>query len=174
METLLGAGLTALQFSLSPSWFSFFLLLSPLSSSFLYISLLRLPFSPSSFFLFCQRQRETVLVMVLKRPALSLFKLGTFNVRGLTSNIKQQHSAADMDSYGVDFCSLQELKTTQAFDQLISNGGIASRLISFGQNSGKRGGLRFVMSPRVGIFLVQHKRLSDRQQLCRLQVSASS
>ena len=100
--------------------------------------------------------------MVLKRPALSLFKLATLNVRGLTSNVKRQHLAADIDSYGVDFCSLQELKTTQAFDQVISNGGKSFRLISFGQDSGKHGGLGFVMSPRVEPFLVQHKRLSDR------------
>ena len=103
--------------------------------------------------------------MVLKRPALSLFKLATLNVRGLTSNVKRQHLAADIDSYGVDFCSLQELKTTQAFDQVISNGGKSFRQISFGQDSGKHGGLGFVMSPRVEPFLVQHKLLSDRVSL---------
>ena len=62
----------------------------------------------------------------------------------------------------MDFCSLQELKTTQAFDQVISNGGKSFRLISLGQDSGKHGGLGFVMSPRVEPFLVQHKRQSDR------------
>ena len=100
--------------------------------------------------------------MVLKRPALSLFKLATLNVRGLTSNIKRQHLAADMDSYGEDFGSLQELKINQAFDQVTSNGGKSFHLISFGEDSGKHGGLGFVMSPRVEPFLVQHKRLSDR------------
>ena len=62
----------------------------------------------------------------------------------------------------MDYCSLQELKTTQAFDRVISNDGVFFRLISFVQDSGKRGGLGFVMSPRVEIFLVQHKWLSDR------------
>ena len=77
-----------------------------------------------------------------------------------------QHQAATFSCrHGLlwsGFCSLQELKTTQAFDRVISNSGISFRLISFGQDSGKRGGLGFVMSPRVEISLVQHKRLSNR------------
>jgi len=90
-------------------------------------------------------------------------KLATFNVRGLTSQIKRKQLAMDMDSYGIDFCSLQELKTTEAFDQRIAlDKDKTFRIVSLGQNSGKHGGLGFAVSPRIQPFLTKYRKLSDR------------
>ena len=55
------------------------------------------------------------------------FSIGTFNVRGLTSNIKKELLNKDIEKLCVDVCCLQETKIKKGFDINISN----NRLICF-------------------------------------------
>jgi exonuclease III len=42
----------------------------------------------------------------------TMYGIGSFNVRGLQSNIKEQSLARDMKTYSMDFTGLQETKIT--------------------------------------------------------------
>lgn len=52
---------------------------------------------------------------------MKILKLGTFNVRGLTKQFKQNQLAADLKNYDVDICGMQETKISEKIDKDIGN-----------------------------------------------------
>ena len=50
-----------------------------------------------------------------------LFRIGTFNVRGLTSNFKKNQLISDLNKYRVGLCCLQETKISEGYDGNIDN-----------------------------------------------------
>ena len=52
-------------------------------------------------------------ILARSSPTLAKAIIATFNVRGLTSNVKKQQLAKDILSYRVDVCGIQELKIAE-------------------------------------------------------------
>eukprot|EP00117_Sycon_ciliatum_P048136 scpid21182/ scgid34307/ Craniofacial development protein 2; p97 bucentaur protein len=104
-------------------------------------------------------------------PTLAKARIATFNVRGLTSNVKKQQLAKDLLSYRVDVCGLQELKIAEPFDRSIDDG---YRLVGFGQDAGHHGGIGFAVSKYFNEFLRKHKKLSDRVGYADFSLPAKS
>ena len=86
-------------------------------------------------------------------------RVGTFNVRGMSSKVKQTQLASDMLAYRLDFCGLQETKIAEPLDRMVSE---QHRFVNFGQVEGRHGGTGFVVSKRLEPCLTQYKKLSDR------------
>ncbi|XP_065186017.1 craniofacial development protein 2-like [Sycon ciliatum] len=86
-------------------------------------------------------------------------RIATFNVRGLSSNFKQEQR--DLTHYRIDFCGLQELKIVDDIDKRI---GVQKeyRLIGFGQETGRHGGIGFAVSNNFQQYLTNFKQNSDR------------
>ena len=57
------------------------------------------------------------------------FNIGTFNVRGLMKEQKQEFLARDIDNYNLDVCCLQETKIAEGIDQDI--GDRKHKLVAF-------------------------------------------
>ena len=86
-------------------------------------------------------------------------RVGTFNVRGMSSKVKQTQLASDMLSHRLDFCGLQETKIAESLCRMVSE---QHRFVNFGQVEGRHGGTGFVVSKRLEPCLTQYKKLSDR------------
>lgn len=94
-----------------------------------------------------------------------LLSFATFNIRGLglkqttVHDSKREQLGLDCVRYKVDLCAVQETKVVEPGECTLSNG---YRLIWFGQNDGRHGGLGFVLSPRIMNYVVCWKYISDR------------
>ena len=104
------------------------------------------------------RATKTVQIFqnVHKYPEM---RVGTFNVRGMSSKVKQTQLASDMLAYRLDFCGLQETKIAEPLDRMVSE---QRRFVNFGQVEGRHGGTGFVVSKRLEPCLTQYKKMSDR------------
>ena len=71
------------------------------------------------------------------------FYPATFNVRGLSKDIKQDELKQDMELYSIDICSLQETKIKEDKDIKVGN----HRLITFAAEC-EHYGTGFMLSPK--------------------------
>lgn len=90
---------------------------------------------------------------------LTSFIFGTFNVRGLTSQLKKQALAQDLQKHQIDICAIQETKDVKGMDVFCDK----TRFICFQTEVSARG-LGFGISRRVAPFLHRTYRhhLTDR------------
>eukprot|EP00112_Aurelia_sp_Birch-Aquarium-sp1_P019881 Seg5003.2 transcript_id=Seg5003.2/GoldUCD/mRNA.D3Y31 product="hypothetical protein" protein_id=Seg5003.2/GoldUCD/D3Y31 len=93
----------------------------------------------------------------------NIFKTGTFNVRGLTDEFKQQQLVHDMGNYEIDICCLQETKITDNRDFNIKD----YRLINL-QSNCRHYGNGFFISPKWKDRIVKYWKVSDR--VCVIQL----
>ena len=96
------------------------------------------------------------------------FSLGTFNVRGLTQEYKQQQLSKDMARYRVDVCCLQETKIKDGIDTMVGN----HRLITLPTFS-KFYGNGFMISPRYAKHVHSYWKISDRISVLQLTTPKS-
>ena len=73
----------------------------------------------------------------------NIFNIGTFNVRGLTDEFKQEQLVHDVEKCKIDICCLQETKITENRDINIKD----YRLITLQSNS-RHYGNGFLISPK--------------------------
>jgi len=84
--------------------------------------------------------------------------IGTFNVRGLSSQTKRHQLANDLASYDISVCCLQETKCREPFDEIFENG---TRIIGLPSDS-QHYGLGFAVRGTLRDSLSRYWRLSDR------------
>ena len=60
----------------------------------------------------------------MKKQQQHKFSLGSFNVRGLTKEYKQEQLTHDMFKYKLDICCLQETKIANGVDTNINDHGL--------------------------------------------------
>ncbi len=97
-----------------------------------------------------------------------MFKLGSFNVRGLTQRVKQEQLCRDMQKYGVDVACIQETKMTESTNTNINK----YRLICMDSNT-QHYGNGFVVSPRWKDSIHRYWRVNDRISVLQLQTEKS-
>ena len=93
----------------------------------------------------------------------NIFNIGTFNVRGLTDEFKQEQLVHDVEKYKLDICCLQETKITENRDINIKD----YRLITLQSNS-RHYGNGFLISPKWKDRIVKYWKVSDR--VCVIQL----
>ena len=92
------------------------------------------------------------------------FSIGTFNVRGLTSQSKQDALSQDVNNYEIDICCLQETKIIDSNDYDTTNG---NRLITIPSTS-KHYGNGFIIAKRWKEYVHRYWKVSDR--ICVIQL----
>ena len=97
-----------------------------------------------------------------------IFKLGTFNVRGLTKDVKQNQLSKDMTRYGLDVACIQETKVTLLVNKEVGE----NRLICNESVSGHYG-LGFMVAPRWKDHIHRFWRVNDRISVLQLQTNES-
>ena len=100
-----------------------------------------------------------------------MFNFVTWNVHGLTQEVKQTLLANDAARYEMDIVGLQETKCTKSDDILLHNG---YRLILIEQKIGRHYGLGFVISPKMQKYAKSHSYISDRVAILTLQIPTKS
>ena len=96
------------------------------------------------------------------------FNIGTFNVRGLNYEFKQQQLSGDIDRYKVDVCCLQETKIKKGLDTMIGK----NRLISL-PTACKHYGNGFMISARFANHVHSYWKISDRISVLQLTTPES-
>ena len=97
------------------------------------------------------------------RIKIDNFKVGTFNVRGLTSNIRREYLVKDLEQYKLDIVCLQETKIKDDLDMNIDH----SRLINY-KPSCVHYGLGFLISGKVNSNIVNMESVNDR--ICYIDI----
>ena len=98
------------------------------------------------------------------RNAAKIFKLGSFNVRGLTKDVKQFQLSEDMAKYGLDVMCIQETKMKILLNKDIGK----NRLICTESVSGHYG-LGFMVAPKWTDHIHRFWRVNDRLSVLQLQ-----
>ena len=93
------------------------------------------------------------------------FSLGSFNVRGLTKQYKQEQLAHDMINYKLDICCLQETKITNGMDININD----HRLICIPTDC-RHYGNGFIVSPKWKHNIHKYWKVSDRLSVIQLKL----
>ena len=91
-------------------------------------------------------------------------RIGTYNVRGLSTETKRNYLDQDLKSFDCDIVCLQETKIKDGYDSVHNN----SRIICF-ETSTPQYGLGFVINKRVNI--KEFWKINDR--ICVLQIKLS-
>ena len=94
-----------------------------------------------------------------------IFSIGTFNVRGLTKEEKQEHLARDIENHNVDVCCLQETKIASGLNCNI--GEKSHQLVSF-KTECKHYGNGFVVNNKWKNNVHRCWRVSDRVSVLQL------
>ena len=99
------------------------------------------------------------------------FTVGSFNVRGISSNFQRETLRRDLKLYKVDVCTLQETKATvtEAFDEQTSG----HRLLCF-PPSCRHYGLGFAVSSEWSSSIHRFWALSDRVAVLTLRLKYNS
>lgn len=95
----------------------------------------------------------------------NIFNTGTFNVRGLTDEFKQEQLVHDVKKYKIDICCLQETKITENRDINIKD----YRLITL-QSNCRHYGNGFLISPKWKDRIVKYWKVSDRVYVIQLKL----
>ena len=88
---------------------------------------------------------------------MKMLSLATFNIRGLTEEIKKDHLASDLNRYDIDVCGLQETKISNGADVTIQG----HRLICF-KSECEHYGNGFMVNNRLVENIEKYWRVSDR------------
>ena len=88
---------------------------------------------------------------------MKVLSLATFNIRGLTEEIKKDHLASDLNRYDIDVCGLQETKISNGADVTIQG----HRLICL-KSECEHYGNGFMVNNRLVENIEKHWRVSDR------------
>ena len=100
-----------------------------------------------------------------------MFNFVTWNVHGLTKEVKRTLLANDAARYGMDIVCLQETKCTTSDDFLLHNG---YKLILIEQKVGRHYGLGFLISPKMRKLVKSYAYISDRVAILTLQIRTKS
>ena len=101
----------------------------------------------------------------------NMFNFVTWNVHGLTQEVKRTLLANDAARYGMDLVCLQETKCTKSGDFFLHNG---YKLILIEQKLGRHYGLGFVISPKMRNFVKSYSYICDRVAILTLQIPTKS
>ena len=104
-----------------------------------------------------------------KKKETKTFKLGTFNVRGLTQDYKQEQLSRDMSNYNLDVLCIQETKIKELINIDIDN----NRLICLESNSQHHGN-GFMVSKKWKNNIYKFWRVNDRIAVLQLQTEKSN
>ena len=96
------------------------------------------------------------------------FKLATFNVRGLTQQVKQEQLSRDMKKYGIDIACIQETKIKETMDKDING----YRLMCTETNT-RHYGNGFIVSPKWKHHIHRYWRVSDRVSVLQMKTEQS-
>ena len=91
--------------------------------------------------------------------------LGSFNVRGLTKQHKQEQPSHDMINYKLDICCLQETEITNGMDMNIND----HRLICIPTGC-RHYGNGFVVSPKWKHNILKYWKVSNRLSVIQLKL----
>ena len=103
-----------------------------------------------------------------ERRGKEMFKLATFNVRGLTKRVKQEQLSRDMKKYKIDIACLQETKITDSLNININN----YRLVCTETNT-QHYGNGFMIAARWQPYIHRFWRINDRISVLQLQTKQS-
>ena len=108
--------------------------------------------------------------MPLNGPrSLSNFTIGTFNVRGLSSETKRDQLSEDLNSLHIDVCCIQETKCPSGFDVISGY----YRLIGLPSTS-RHYGLAFAVASYLADGLLRYWSVSDRLAVIQLTLGSHS
>ena len=108
--------------------------------------------------------------MPLNGPrSLSNFTIGTFNVRGLSSETKRDQLSEDLNSLHIDVCCIQETKCPSGFDVISGY----NRLIGLPSMS-RHYGLAFAVASYLADGLLRYWSVSDRLAVILLTLGSHS
>ena len=96
------------------------------------------------------------------------FRLATFNVRGLTQQVKQEQLSRDMKKYKIDVACIQETKIKESMDKDISGYRIMCT-----ETTSQHYGNGFIVSPRWKKHIHRYWRVSDRISVLQLKTEKS-
>ena len=103
--------------------------------------------------------------MEKRKSKRNLLTIGTFNVRGLTQQVKMEQLSRDLIKYGVDICALQETKIIKGIDTNINR----HRLISL-QTDQRAYGNGFMIAPRIVDHIHRYWKVSDRISILQINM----
>ena len=98
-----------------------------------------------------------------------IFKLGTFNVRGLTKEVKQNQLSTDVNKYGLDVACIQETKMKILLNKEVNR----NQLICTESVSGHYG-LGFMVSSKWKDHIYRFWRVNDRLSVLQLRTDQSN
>ena len=104
----------------------------------------------------------------IRTQGRKIFKLGTFNVRGLTKDVKQKQLSTDMTKYGIDIACIQETKIT-----LLINKDVNGNRLLCTESLSAHYGLGFMVAPRWKDHIHRFWRVNDRISVLQLQTNQS-
>ena len=104
----------------------------------------------------------------IRTQGRKIFKLGTFNVRGLTKDVKQKQLSTDMTKYGLDVACIQETKIT-----LLINKDVNGNRLLCTESLSAHYGLGFMVAPRWKDHIHRFWRVNDRISVLQLQTNQS-
>ena len=88
-----------------------------------------------------------------------LVSLATFNVRGLSNELKQSYLDRDCTEYNFDIIAIQETKIKESFEQVFPCSG--NKLYVFDQTSCRQRGIGFMINKRMIPCITAIKQVSD-------------
>ena len=97
----------------------------------------------------------------------STLTFATFNVRGLSKELKQQQLGIDCNRYRADIVGLQETKTTVEEEKILPS---KHKLVLFEQKNSRHGGLGFVINQNTIPYIDTWSRISDRVAILDLKL----
>ena len=100
----------------------------------------------------------TSVIVLLGILFCNMFNFVTWNVHGLTQEVKRTLLANDAARYGMDLVCLQETKCTKSEDFFLHNG---YKLILIEQKLGRHYGLGFVINSKMRNFVKSYSYISD-------------
>ena len=105
-----------------------------------------------------------VLSDSVRAQGRKIFKLGTFNVRGLTKDVKQKQLSNDMTKYGLDVACIQETKIS-----LLINKDVDKNKLICTESLCAHYGLGFMVAPRWKDHIYRFWRVNDRISVLQLK-----
>ena len=98
----------------------------------------------------------------------NILNIGTFNVRGISSILKQEQLCRDMNKYNVDICCIQETKCKSSIDTDVNG----YRLITLPTN--RMYGNGFVVSPKWKDKIHSYWKVSERISIIKILTEKST
>ena len=104
-------------------------------------------------------------------PIALFLSLATFNVRGLSKELKQHQLGMDCMNYNIDIVAIQETKMTQFKEIILPT---KNKLLIFEQSESRHGDLGFLINERFIKFVMSWNVISDRVAYINLKLPSKN